>query len=57
MLERLKSLPLTIFLTILIWMYAESQVRLQNDDLTPKPGAVINQILPPATAPASQPTR
>jgi len=26
MLERLKSLPLTIVLTILIWMYAESQV-------------------------------
>ena len=27
MLERLKSLPLTFVLTILIWMYAESQVR------------------------------
>ena len=26
MFERLKSLPLTIVLTILIWMYAESQV-------------------------------
>jgi len=26
MLDRLKSLPLTIVLTILIWMYAESQV-------------------------------
>lgn len=25
MLDRLKSLPLTIFLTLLIWMYAESQ--------------------------------
>ena len=26
MFDKLKSLPLTIFLTILIWMYAESQV-------------------------------
>ena len=31
MLDRLKSLPLTIFLTILIWMYAESQVNSRQD--------------------------
>src|SRR5260221_13673734 len=31
MLDRLKSLPLTIFLTILIWMYAESQVTSSHE--------------------------
>ena len=30
MFDRLKSLPLTIVLTILIWMYAESQVTSQG---------------------------
>ena len=31
MFDRLKSLPLTILLTILIWMYAESQVNSANE--------------------------
>jgi len=34
MLERLKSLPLTILLTILIWMYAESQVSSARSEAT-----------------------
>jgi hypothetical protein len=35
MLDRLKTLPLTIFLTILIWMYAEGQFSsTQQSDLT-----------------------
>jgi hypothetical protein len=32
MLDRLKSLPLTIILTVLIWMYAESQVTMVRSD-------------------------
>lgn len=32
MLQRLKSLPLTIVLTILIWMYAESQVNSSHGE-------------------------
>ena len=32
MFDRLKSLPLTIVLTILIWMYAESQVNSAHDE-------------------------
>jgi len=32
MLDRLKSLPLTIILTVLIWMYAESQVNSVRSD-------------------------
>jgi len=34
MLDRLKSLPLTIILTILIWMYAESQVNSARSDIS-----------------------
>lgn len=34
MLARLKSLPLTIILTVVIWMYAESQVTLVHGDNT-----------------------
>ena len=33
MLERLKSLPLTIVLTILIWMYAEAQFTAHRADI------------------------
>ena len=33
MLERLKSLPLTIVLTILIWMYAEAQFTAHREDI------------------------
>ena len=33
MLDRLKSLPLTIVLTILIWMYAESQFTATRENL------------------------
>jgi hypothetical protein len=33
MMERLKSLPLTIFLTILIWMYAEAQFTTTQQDI------------------------
>jgi hypothetical protein len=33
MLDRLKSLPLTIVLTILIWMYAEAQFTAVHDDV------------------------
>jgi hypothetical protein len=31
--ERLKSLPLTIILTVVIWMYAESQVSVRSDSI------------------------
>lgn len=33
MFERLKSLPLTIVLTILIWMYAEAQFTAHREDI------------------------
>jgi hypothetical protein len=34
MLDRLKSLPLTIVLTILVWMYAEAQFTSHREDIT-----------------------
>lgn len=40
MLERLKSLPLTIILTVLIWMYAESQVNSARSDASTTVAAI-----------------
>ncbi len=46
MLDRLKSLPLTIVLTVLIWMYAESQVTSQQAQLE-VPGVPVLVSFPP----------
>jgi hypothetical protein len=47
MLERLKSLPLTIVLTLLIWMYAESQVGVRSDSILTLPAISVWVSGPP----------
>ena len=53
MLDRLKSLPLTIFLTILVWMYAEAQFATTQDNvrvsikvLSPSPDLTVSALDP-----------
>lgn len=62
MFERLKSLPLTIVLTILIWMYAEAQFTSTRDGVTvflrvaapPNSGNVAVRVLDADSKPESQ---
>src|SRR6478752_5781750 len=50
MLGKLKTLPLTILLTILIWMYAEAQFTASRDDVrislkvTPPEGVAVRLL-------------
>lgn len=48
MVDRLKSLPLTIFLTVLIWMYAESQVHSVTQESTEVAGVPVLVCAAPA---------